>query len=55
MFLFASSDFISQSSHQSQKSNKDDWLHFITAGFIFLGDLQVQADNVEKKQNYEEL
>lgn len=49
-FYFASSDFISQSSHQSQKSNKDDWLHFITAGFIFHEDLQVQPDNTEEKK-----
>lgn len=49
VFLFASSNFISPSSHQSQESNKDDWLHFITAGFIFQEDLQVHPDNVEKK------
>lgn len=37
VFLFASSNFILPFSHQSQESNKDDWLHFITAGFIFRG------------------
>lgn len=56
LFLFASGDFISPFSHWSEKSNKDDWLHFITVGFIFQGDLQVQPDNVgrkkRKKRNY---
>lgn len=50
MFLFASSNFISPPLQQSQKSNIDDWLHFITAGFIFQKDLQVHPDNGAKAE-----
>lgn len=38
LFLFP------QCSHHTLKSNKDDWLHFVTAEFIFEKDLQVQPD-----------
>lgn len=51
VFLFASSNFILPSSQQSQESNKDDWLHFITAGFFFQEDLQVHSDNRRKTRN----
>ena len=50
-FYLQACDFISWSSRQSQKSNKDDWLHFITAGFIFVEDLLVRPGNVEKSWN----
>lgn len=50
MFLFASSNFISPPLQQSQKSNIDDWLHFITAVFIFQKNLQVHPDNGAKAE-----